>query len=145
MMQREYNHFTADVSVSADEVYAAFTDVENWPHWVREVGKAKFVQGWQWQAGAKIALVPRKKLPLMPDIKVTLFDVTPGRRVRWGVKVPGGEQFHEFRFVPLDNGGCQIVNREWSTGIMTVLAAPAGKMICNLNRRWTDNLAAHFS
>lgn len=145
MMEREYNHFTVEVAASADEVYAVFTNVSHWPQWVREIKQAKFVKGWQWKAGAKIALVPKKLPPLMPNITVTLFDVKPNRRVRWGVKIPGGEQFHEFRFTPLENGGCQIENREWATGIMAVLAAPVGEMIFNLNRHWTDNLAAHFS
>ncbi len=143
MLKHYYTDLVTSASVGPRQAFRFFCNVESWQDWSSVIRHARLFGG-QWRPGALLLFMP--DLPGLPPvpIMVRIIDVEPEQSITWGLSTPLGGLLHRFRFIPAEDGGCRIHHEEWSEGIVTLLAWPAGRLIKRFNDRFARELAEMF-
>ncbi len=118
--------------------------IEDWSSWTpaikrsRRRGRKK-----EWGKGFKIEFVPS----FAPaPIRAKVLEYEEGRKLAWGLRLPGTSVVHRFDFEPLDDGArCRVRQREWADGIMGLLMRPLATSIEKFDRKMGNDLQAHFA
>jgi pimeloyl-ACP methyl ester carboxylesterase len=89
-----------DVALSVEELWQAFTDVEQWPAWNPCIRRARVEHG-PLREGARLVWTfrPIKRwYPYVLPARATIVEVDPQRRVTWEVRAPGLHALHSYLF-----------------------------------------------
>lgn len=129
-----YNE-TFTVPAPPEEVFALLADIERWPTWAKGVTWAKAPK--DLRAGIRFAFTPRF---LRVPVLVELFEITPPRRLAWGVRVPLLEMVHEMTIDPAPEGS-RIHHREHAEGPLARAIGVLGRKIGRFNQAWSREIA----
>lgn len=143
MLKRYYTDLVTSASVGPRQAFRFFCDVDSWRDWSSVIRHARLFGG-EWRPGGLLLFMP--DLPRLPPVPIVvkIIDVQPEQSITWGLSTPVGSLLHRFRFIATEDGGCRIHHEEWSEGIVTLLAWPAGRLIQRFNDRFARELAEMF-
>ncbi len=122
---------SAEAAASAEDLWAAWADVERWPDWSplhRTVTRGE-------PGGLVAGATFRQEIGLGFPVgttseTVTLSVLEPARRAAWEGDANGIRNCHLWTFTPLIRGGTRVDNIEVFTGLLVGLLRPA------VARRW---------
>lgn len=122
---------TAGTPVPAEDLWAVWTDLGDWPLWSPLHRSA----AWTSAAGPADGAAFDQRISLGFPIgtttqHVTLDLVEPARRVGWAGQGSGVRSCHLWSFSPLPHGGTQVSNTEVFTGLRVAVLRPL------VARRW---------
>lgn len=144
VLNRSYNQIMNQIDAPADEVFRRFCELDSWPGWFSYVESARFKPKHAWRVGDQFVI--KIKMPYLPllKLKLTLLEVVENELIIWGQETAFGFQKHEFHFKKVSDAQMEILNKEWSGGLMSVLNFLPGFFISHVNRCWSRDIAAAF-
>ena len=133
--------YRTEVDCAASAAFKFFKDFQRWSEWSSVIVGAE-AKGDPWAVGRSLRFRPVILGRPFVWLPVRIFEVSEGRRIRWGVKTRLGSQFHQFTFIRLDADRCEIHHEEWASGLMALINAPIKGVVAHFNKSWADDLAA---
>ncbi|MBD3644612.1 MAG: SRPBCC domain-containing protein [Alcanivorax sp.] len=143
MLKRYLVDEVTDTRASRKQAFKLFTDATNWQNWCSVVRHARILNG-NWRPGALLLFVA--DLPGLPPapVVVKVMEYKENERITWGLHLPFARITHRFTFIDDGQGGCRVHQEEWTEGLLTLLAWPAGKLIHRFDTRFAAEYAAMF-
>lgn len=143
MLKRYLIDEVTDLPVSRERAFQHFKQSEQWKNWCSVVRHARLLKG-DWQPGSLLLFVA--DLPRLPPapVVVKILEYKENERIEWGLHLPFARITHRFSFVDDGQGHCRIHQEEWTEGLLTLLAWPAGKLIHRFDSRFAAEYAAAF-
>jgi hypothetical protein len=137
----------ADTPAPAEDLWAAWADLERWPAWSPLHRSAAWTTDVRLAAGARFDQQISLGFPVGTTTEhVTIDLLEPGRRVAWAGSGNGVASCHLWSFTPLPGGGTHVSNVEAFAGFPVAVLRPL------VARRWdrlfqgaVDGLIRHAS
>jgi hypothetical protein len=128
---------SADTALSPEDLWAVWSDLERWPLWsplhqsVVRTGRSMLA------AGATFDQQISLGFPVGTTTQhVTIAELEPVRCAVWAGDENGIRSCHQWRFIPLPDGGTRVSNTEAFAGLPAALIRPM------VIRRWNGAFQA---
>ena len=120
-----------EIDAAPAEVWAVFTDVEQWPSWTASVTSLVGLGGSELAIGRRFAI----KQPRMPKLVWEVTSIDPGRSWTWRQHAPGATTLATHDVLAADGGRTVVRQRLDQTG---VLGALVGRLMRRTSCRYLE-------
>jgi uncharacterized membrane protein len=120
---------TAAVAASAEAVWSALVDVEQWPTWTRSMRKITRLDEGPLSVGSRV----RIKQPRLAPVVWQVTSLDPGRSFSWTVSTPGQTSVATHAVRPMGAGTSEVQLTFDQTGPLSPML---GVVLGNLTRRY---------
>ena len=118
---------SVDVSAPAEEVFAAYADVEHWPSWTSSVTSVEKID----RGALRVGMRARVRQPKLPVAIWQVTELVPGKEFTWQARARGVLTTGTHRITPNPDGTVRV------TAILEQ-AGPLGWLVGLLTRRLTN-------